>query len=37
MVVETGKKLAELKGLSIEEVAEATTLNAGRLFKLPKA
>jgi TatD DNase family protein len=31
-VVETAKKLAELKGLSLEEVAEATSRNASGLF-----
>jgi TatD DNase family protein len=34
-VVETAKKLAELKGVSVEELACATTENFKRLFKLP--
>ena len=38
-VVETARKVAELKGLSLEEVAEATSLNAARVyrFQLPEA
>ena len=35
MVALTGKKLAEIKGLSIEEVARITTQNSRRLFNLP--
>lgn len=35
MVLETAKKLAEVKGLSFEEVAKATTANSKRLFNLP--
>jgi TatD DNase family protein len=35
MVVQTAMKLAEVKGLTLAEVAEATTRNAKRLFKLP--
>jgi TatD DNase family protein len=31
-VIETAKKLAELKGLTLEDVAEATTRNASALF-----
>ncbi|WP_434380892.1 TatD family hydrolase [Melittangium boletus] len=31
-VVETAKKVAELKGVSVEEVAQVTTANAARLF-----
>lgn len=31
-VVETARKIAELKGLNVEEVAEATTRNAATLF-----
>ena len=31
-VIEVAKKLAEIKGLTIEEVALATTRNARRLF-----
>ena len=31
-VVETAKKLAEVKGVSLERVAEATTANFGILF-----
>ncbi|RJS27888.1 TatD family deoxyribonuclease [Corallococcus sp. H22C18031201] len=34
-VVETARKVAELKGVSVEEVAAATTANAARLFSLP--
>ncbi len=35
MVKLTAMKLAELKGLSVEEVAAATTANAKKLFNLP--
>ena len=34
-VVETARKLAELKGVSVEEIAQVTTANFKRLFKLP--
>ena len=34
-VIETARKVAELKGVSLEEVAAVTTLNASRLFSLP--
>ena len=33
-VVEVARKMAELKGLKLEEVAAATTANARRFFKL---
>lgn len=33
-VVETAQKIAELKGISIDDVAKATTANADRLFGL---
>ena len=38
-VLETARKVAELKGLSLEQVAEATSLNAARVygFRLPEA
>ncbi len=36
-VVETAKKLAELKDVSVEEMARVTTDNFKRLFKLPSA
>ncbi|HZH03638.1 MAG TPA: TatD family hydrolase [Myxococcaceae bacterium] len=36
-VVEVAKKVAELKGLTLEEVSGATTDNARRLFGLPAA
>jgi TatD DNase family protein len=32
-IVETGKKVAEIKGVSLDEVAAATTANAERLFR----
>lgn len=35
MVRMTALKLAELKGVSLEEVAEKTTRNAARVFRLP--
>jgi TatD DNase family protein len=34
-VVETAGKLAELKGVTVEEIAQVTTANFKRLFKLP--
>lgn len=34
-VIEVAKKIAELKGLSLEDVGRITTLNAKRLFHLP--
>lgn len=34
-IVETAKKLAEIKGVSADEVAEQTTANALRVFKIP--
>lgn len=34
-VVETGRKVAELKGLPVEAVAEATTLSAARVYRFP--
>lgn len=34
-VAETGRRLAELRGMSPEALARATTLNAARLFRLP--
>lgn len=36
-VVETAKKLAELQGVSVEEIARVTSHNFKRLFKLPSA
>jgi TatD DNase family protein len=33
-IVHTAKKIAEIKGISVEALAEATTENAERLFKL---
>lgn len=33
-VVEVARKMAELKGLALEEVAAATTANARQFFKL---
>jgi len=38
-VLETARKVAELKGLPLAEVAEATSLNAARVygFRLPEA
>ncbi len=35
MMVETAKMVARVKGLSLEEVAAATTANAKRFFKIP--
>jgi TatD DNase family protein len=35
MVKETAQKIGEIKGISLEEVAQVTTENAKRLFKLP--
>ena len=35
-VVETAKKMSEVKGLSLEDVARITTLNAETLFGLVK-
>jgi Tat protein secretion system quality control protein TatD with DNase activity len=32
MVVQTGRKLAELKGVDVTTVAEATSRNARRVF-----
>ncbi|OGY63078.1 MAG: hypothetical protein A2745_01485 [Candidatus Harrisonbacteria bacterium RIFCSPHIGHO2_01_FULL_44_13] len=34
-IVETAKKLAEVKNVSFEKVAEITTKTAGQIFKLP--
>jgi TatD DNase family protein len=34
-VLESAKQVAQVRGLTIEEVAEATTANARRLFRLP--
>jgi TatD DNase family protein len=34
-VVEAARQIAEVKGLSLQEVADATTANARRLFRLP--
>jgi TatD DNase family protein len=36
-VVETAKKLAVVKGVSVEKVAEVTTSNFNQLFRAPKA
>lgn len=35
-VVETARKLAELKGVSLADIAQITTANFKRLFKLPR-
>jgi len=35
-LIHTAEKIASLRNLSLEEVARQTTLNARRLFKLPK-
>jgi TatD DNase family protein len=35
MVVHTAKKLAELKGLALEEVSRITTANAKSVFRIP--
>jgi TatD DNase family protein len=32
-MVETAKKIAEIKGVTLEEVAHVTTTNAERLFR----
>jgi TatD DNase family protein len=37
MLIETAKQLAELKGVSLEELARVTTENFKRLFNLPKS
>jgi TatD DNase family protein len=34
-VVDTARRIAELRGIGYEEVAEATTRNFSRLFDLP--
>jgi TatD DNase family protein len=34
-VVEAARQIAEVKGLALQEVADATTANARRLFRLP--
>lgn len=34
-VLETARKLAELKGVTVEKIAQVTTANFKRLFKLP--
>jgi TatD DNase family protein len=36
-VVETARKVAEIRGTSLDEVARATTDNARRLFRLPSS
>jgi hypothetical protein len=38
-VLETARKVADLKGLPLEQVAEATRLNAARVYRfhLPEA
>ncbi|ABQ28556.1 TatD family hydrolase [Geotalea uraniireducens] len=33
-IVETARKVAQIKGVTVEEVATATTLNANKLFRL---
>ena len=35
MVVETAKKLAEIHGMTLDEVAEITTRNAKKFFRIP--
>lgn len=35
MVQYTGQKIAELKGIPVERISQATTLNAKKLFQLP--
>jgi TatD DNase family protein len=35
MVVETARKLAELKGISLEELAQATSSNTARVYRMP--
>jgi TatD DNase family protein len=34
-VIETAKKIAEVRGVALEEISEATTRNFNRLFSLP--
>jgi TatD DNase family protein len=34
-VIETARKVAELKGVTLEELASVTTANAAALFSLP--
>jgi len=38
-VLETARKVAELKGLPLEDVAEGTSINAARVyrFRLPES
>jgi len=35
MVLQTAQKLAEIRGITLEEVAKATTANSRKLFRLP--
>lgn len=35
MVLQTAQKLAEVRGISLEEVAKATTANSRKLFRIP--
>ncbi len=35
MVAETARRLAELKGVTIEELAEATSATAARVYRMP--
>ena len=35
LVTEAAAKIAEVKGVTVEEVARTTTANAARLFRLP--
>ena len=37
LMVLTAQKVAELKGVTLDDIAEATTMNAMRLFRLPGA